>query len=390
MKRYHGIKKYLCVMLIGILAITMIGCGSEKKEASTSGQVEKPKEIVAIDEIINAKQYNKTIQIGDKIINLPAKLSDFIDIGAVLTSNNLSLDYIMDSKSNKICDMTINETKFQLCLENNTDKSAALKDLNVRYIDNIQGKDIFFDGGINVGSKLDELTQKWGEPSFNASKGNDTDMIYCYYDYCIKGERLKAISSAISQDPISGTGNSYTVTIDRKTATIKNIQYKWPIIDDTSILKENSTEISFGGQKFKLSYKIPAFLQNDKPYVSIFMIDDVPYIIVADSALQGLGDKRDSISEQDIADKINIKYSDTKYDIEVISKTDNEVYADGYSKSENSLKCVTLYMNKEHYYETYKWEIAPYDSKGVLTDAAISKFKNIVSQFTQSIHEVKA
>lgn len=388
--KIKSVKKYFSLIVLSILTITLFGCGSNNKTVSTSGQAEKPKEIVASDQIINAKQYDKLIQIGDKVITLPAKFIDFTNAGATLESKELSLDYIMDANSTKMTDMSIGDTKFQLELENDTDKSDALKNATVKYIDNVQGKDIFFNGGINIGSKLDDLTQKWGEPSIDKSKGNDSDMTYCYYDYYIKPERLKTIAANISQEPISGSGNEYTVTIDRKTATVKNIQYKWSGVDNTSIIKTNSTDISFGSDKIKLSYEIPAFLQNDKNNIGICLIDNTPYIIIGDTNFQGLGDKKNNITDQNIADVINVKYSNIKYDIETLSKTENEVYAAGYFKSDNSLKCETLYMNKEHYYETYKWEIAPYDENGTLTDSAISKFKDLVTDFTKSVHETKA
>lgn len=388
MKKYNRIKKYCSVIILSILAITIVGCG-EKKTVATSGQADTPKEIVASEQITNAKQYDRLVQVGDKVITLPAKFKDFTDAGAELTSKDLSEDYIINENSSKMCDMSIGNTKFQLDLENNTDKSAPLKDTDVKYITNVQGKDVFFDGGIHVGSKLDDVTPKWGEQSFNASQGNDSDMIYCYYDYCIQPEVLKKMSANISQQPISGTGNEYTITFDRKTGIVKTIQYKWSETDDTSAIK-STTDITFGGEKIKLSYEIPAFLEINKNNIGICLIDNVPYIISADTNFEGLGDKKDSITDKNITDVINNKYSNVKYDIEVLSKTDSDVYAAGYLKNENSLKCLTLYMNKEHYYETSKWQITPYDSNGTLPDSAVSKFKDIVSQFTQSIHETKA
>ncbi|APC40332.1 hypothetical protein [Clostridium estertheticum] len=380
MKKCKKIKNYIAIIILSIFAMTMLGCNNTKKVDSKSDSVQKKEEITATDEITNAKLHNKIVQVGNKVVTLPAKYTDFTNAGAVLSSKELSEDYIMDANSTQMCDMSIGTTKFQLSLKNNSDKKDSLKNVDVEYISNTQGKDIFYTGGIYVGSKLDNLTGKWGQPSEDNSNSNDKSMKYCYYEDSVK---LPVMCSA--------TGNEYTVTIDRNTSIITDIRYKWSQanMSDTSTLKTYSKEIpTFDGKKHVISYQIPAYIvqQNQEHKIAICTVDNVKYIVDVPNDPNSI-----SYSSKNIDNSIK-EYSNTlaigktNYNFYILNKTDNDAHVYGYENKENSLLFTMCYMNKDSQYIT-NCKITPYDKNGTITDSAISKFKDIMSQITKSMHE---
>lgn len=389
MKDYLQVKKYCSFVILIIFSMTLFGCGGGQSDKSASVSVEKKKEIVASEQIVDAKLYDKVVQVGNKVITLPTKYADFVEADAILVSKDLSDEYIMDANSSKICEMSIGDTIFQLYLENNSEQSNSLKNADVKYINSTKGKDVFYSGGIHVGSTLDELTEKWGQPSLDASQSYNDVMKYCYYEYPVNPKRINPMWN----DPklMSTTGNEYTITIDRKTATITDIQYKWDNIPNDDILR--SFSYSFDNDKNTISYKIPSYLVEINKFgsiqVSTCLIDGTPYVVIIDGNMSKFPNEKE-ITNENIISNINVEFASKKYDVQILNKTDNEGYACGYIRTDNLLECVSLYMNKENSYRSYTSKIFPLDEKGILTDSAVSKFKGIMSDFAQSIHESKA
>lgn len=382
MKKFKKTKKYISIAILIIFVMAMIGCNNTKKADSKSDSVQKKEEITATDEIASSKLYDRIVQISNKVVALPAKYTDFTNAGAVLSSKDLSEDYIMDANSTKTCDMLIGTTKFELSLKNNSDKKDSLKNANVESIHSTQGKDIFFNGGIHVGSKLDDLTKKWGEPSKDNSNNNNKNMEYCYYEDFVK----KPIDC-------SATGTEYTITIDRNTSIVTDIKYKWSQtnISDTNTLKTYSTSIPPYNEGHFVSFQVPTCItqQNQNQHISIYVIDNVKYIIDTPDLTSPIRNSDNDV-DKSIQEYRKLFANDTtKPTIEILDQTAEEAHLYAYKKDGNSLKFTMRYITKDSVYIS-GCTITPYDANGTLTDSAISKFKDIISPITKSIHETKS
>lgn len=378
MKKCKKIKKYVGIVMLSIFIMTMIGCNNTKKVDSQSDSVQKKEEITATDEITNSKLYDRKVQVGNKVITLPAKYTDFTKAGAALSSKDLSEDYIMDAYSTKDCDMSIGSTKLHLSLKNDSDKKDSLKNAEVQYISSTEGKDVFYTGGIHVGSKLDDLTAKWGQPSKDDSRSNDNDMIYCYYE----NYYIAAVACSV-------TGNEYTVKIDRKTSTVKDIEYKWAQADmsDTSTVKTYSQIIKPG--QYTLSFEIPQYMagQNEKMETAMYLVDNVKYVVTVPYFPTSKGSSNGNVDKE--VKEYKSLFSTNTSSISILDQTSDEAHMSIYENEGKSVRLRGIYVNTDSVFET-SCEITPYDGNGTVSDSAVSKFKDIVEQITKSIHQSKA
>lgn len=292
----------------------------------------------------------------------------------------------MDSGSTKECNMAISEsTLITVSLKNNSDKKDSLKNADVEYIKDTKGQHIFYVGGIHVGSKLDDLTSKWGQPSNEDRYAKSDEMKYHYSDYDLKD----------SSDHRSLTGNEYIVTISRNTSIVTDIEYKWSqsyISDDVDKLTTVSTEFTShkDNKKTELLISLPTTFVQQGEFAgsksAIFMVDNVPYIVEPKTSPLALGNSYKTFEEvikKEFEEGVLVK-DNQKH--EILSKTDTDLYGYKYNVEKNTLWFELNYINKKSKY-SYQFNITPYDPNGTITDSTIEKFKDIVAKSTLSIHK---
>ncbi len=373
----------LCILCsILIFSITGFAQGSTANQATNI--------ITASKQILDSPLFGNLIQVGNKVIKLPAKYSDFIAAGAKITTKGLSDNFLMDVGSVKIVEMLVGKTNFRLYMKNISQKRCALKDAQVQYIYSTKGVQIFYPKGIKIGDTLSTLTKKWGEPSVDSSNRYDDELTYNYLEYPVSTKRVhNSVNLGSSPEFISATGNQYTVRISRNSSKITDIQYKWVDSSLKDQLIEKTQKMQFGTDKYTLSYKIPKKIDQNSftlggKGMSVYMIDKVPYIIIINPYMDGFGGVKE-ITDKILVESINNALNSKKYNIEILKKTESEAAAVGYLYSDKAVECRTLYIKGSHKYSTYESKIIPLEADGIVTAAATKKFKEIMSSFTSSI-----
>jgi hypothetical protein len=250
------LKKALALLIASLFLFSLTACGGADPAPTNGGNTgdnnnppanggdnPPPESFAPTNEILNADLYSGYIQIGSKVLRLPAKYSDFIDAGAkflteavrddsfipirdssgvVIGDNVITEDYLMDTNTMQgvyvvLYDSTQEDSKIfiRLFVHNKSDERRPLKDgevygLLVSYSVRAENSlpdtipTIIFPQGIQRGTPLSELTEKWGEPTNDASQGNEEKLLFEY------------------SKPHASTC-TYRIGIDRNTSTITDI-----------------------------------------------------------------------------------------------------------------------------------------------------------------------
>lgn len=365
--------------------------GGETVSTSNNSTDGKGKETKISTEIMDADTYSSLVQIGNNVISMPTDYSTLINIGATLAEAEISEDFLMDALSEKNINMVFNNTIIEIRIKNELNERAPLKNSKINKITKTNGPDVIYPKGIQVGSGLQVLIDSWGEPSLDSSKSYGNEIVYKYMEYPINPEIISSLSSTL--DLMSATGYHYTVTVDRNTSKITNIQCAW--VEKPSIDKYETftKDVRYGQDQFILTYQIPSYLCQNMlsaggKCVNILLIDGIPYVLIIDGNLSGFGTPKNyEITDENLISEINNGYSIDQYDVEIVAKSDTEGAICGYLMKENTLLGTSVYTNGQHKYTSSESKIIPYDENGELSEAAIKEFKQIITTFTKSVHE---
>lgn len=128
-----------------------------------------------------------TVQVNDKVITLPCKLSDLEAAGVKLDSDYTPLDtkvpvgdyeiaYLMDGKENEISAHFVNNTEKEITLEECVIGCISVDDYSLEK----GGLTVVFPGGVQMGTAKKDVLSKYGE-SKDVYEGDSMD-IYTWYD----------------------------------------------------------------------------------------------------------------------------------------------------------------------------------------------------------------
>lgn len=384
------------ILSILLLNSCLTACSSESKIQSSSqttindvqslqSELETKKEIKPSDEILKSDLYDNKIQIGNTVISLPMTFENVTKLGATMNSNT-SPDFIMDKDATKTEEFKIGETDFYLYFKNHSSKRSTLKDSEMEFIESTSGKDVYYAKGINIGTSLSQLTEKWGKPTIDLTKQYEDSLTYDYIQYPIDSS---LISNFASDSKLSASGNQYTIKIDKNTSKITDIKYNCNAADKSKFY-EGVREFGSGESKSQISYKIPAYiyqnnLTNGGLCMNAITVDGETYAVVLDPNLSCFL-KTKQINNKTISSEINLDYSNEKYSIDILNMDNNTARAIGYFNSKNMIKCVALYIKEKHEYRSYGSKLISLNG-GSISPKAIEEFKKIMNGFVLSIEE---
>jgi hypothetical protein len=170
--------------LVFVMLVNFSGCGDKNKSApQANGTVELPSTEIAEDstvyapteEILGAKIESGMLQIGNTVITMPAKVSDFLAAGCEFADDKYSEDYIVlahESTSRQFQNtlrLKLGTSSFSLIAFNDSDDKCPLSEAVVKYFEflyhpeNEFTENVFLPGGLSFDSSLDEVEEKLGK-----------------------------------------------------------------------------------------------------------------------------------------------------------------------------------------------------------------------------------
>lgn len=397
-KRFGGI---FFVCLFSVIWICFAGCSARPvstkpepqasiiSESSTPAQSAEPVEYTASSEIENAALYSNALQIGNTVFSKPPQYSDFINAGAVLATKDITENFLINPGEKKTIELQIESTVIRINIKNDNDKPCALKDAKVGKTLYSNGPEVFFPMGLRVGNSLPDLIEKWGEPSIDESKSSDKMLIYQYLEYPINLKRV--ISSLMGDEIVSATGVSYTVTIDRDTSQIASISCKGFDKSLAGSIEDVIKEVKYSnGDTYDLTFEIPfEFWTNivtlGGTAMTTYVVDNVPYVFVLDTNTLDWGHFEGEVSETDLKEAINPKHASLIYEVDKIETNGMAGMIMGYSKTDEGYQCTGIYRDVKRQYSTRESLLIPLNENGEVSAAALSKFKEIMTSFMDSV-----
>lgn len=373
-------KKILIIVLASIIILSFGSCKENFGDAGINTN-----NFEATPKILSTDIFDNAIQIGNKVFLLPITYDDLIEVGASMEPT-ISPDYIMDKTATETVDFSIGETTFQVVMRNCGEKRTSLKNCNIIYISETKGKDIFYQKGVNVGTTLTELEDKWGEPTVDKSWTNKDSLTYIYLEYPLDPQRLYSFG----HQEFSASGNSYIVTIDKNTSKIIDIQYIWNFGDNNKIIERNNSILT---NEEYLNFKYPESIFNNEMIgngsIAIYSINGQQYVISLDTNLCEFG-SFEPINEETINSIMDETAWYGKYQSEILEMKDGEAKAIGYRDEKNCIRCNIVYLKDNRRYVGDDSKIIPLDENGEISPEAIDKFKEITKSFILSIEEIPA
>ena len=261
------LKSTLAAVLALCMCLSMSGCGNsgEKTEADIEHELETINEdnweeklieldesmkaekegensvggadaetITPTDEILSADIYSSKFQINNTVITFPATAAQLQEAG-VTFNRDIEATAVQADESQQV-EITANGEKATVYFRNETTEAQLLKDCIINTPP--FNKKIFLPKGITVGTPIDELISKWGEPTVN----NLDEYIYIEDD----------ISFALNNKDLhkSATGNMYRLFLDLESKTVR-------VIGGIECQLETDEMIEKFNENDKVSYKIP-------------------------------------------------------------------------------------------------------------------------------------
>ena len=161
--------------------------------------------ITPTDEILSADIYSSKFQINNTVITFPATAAQLQEAGVIFQVEPDTT--AVQAGQEYSATITVNGEEARLVYFcNETDEPQLLKDCII-YAPPFKEK-IILPKGITVGTPIDELVSKWGEPTVN-----NLDH-YIYVDKDVGG------FYGYNYSPTSATGNKYTIYLDLETKTV--------------------------------------------------------------------------------------------------------------------------------------------------------------------------
>lgn len=150
-----------------------------------------------------------TVQINDVVLTFPCSLDEVEATGLVLDTENTPEDYVINKDDYEwVFFEDDNYHSLMFLVSNNTEEAHVVRECTVNgvYVDDYDTEDgsirVIFPGDIQMGSDIDKVIEKWGEPD-DVFEGDYSDSYQWYdnenYNYCM-----------VSTEP----GEKKVVTID--------------------------------------------------------------------------------------------------------------------------------------------------------------------------------
>lgn len=185
-------KKSLCIVLLGIVLLSLTGCGKKEEpkdtqkpgnqaplelEDKTKGveDIKKEEDIKEVkvdsDEAkMTDKELFSSIQIGSTVVEMPITYDKLANVDQLQMFTdpareiNATENFLVEAGDEKEIYCKIADTSFTVTFRNQKDAEAELKDCEVYCFERIRGADVIFPGNIQA-TKTDLLTLKevWGK-----------------------------------------------------------------------------------------------------------------------------------------------------------------------------------------------------------------------------------
>lgn len=256
----------------------------KEKENNTGGT--DTETITPTDEILSADIYSSKFQINNTVITFPATAAQLQEAG-VIFSKDPETTVVKAGESSGSIEMTANgETESGLFF-NKTEEAQLLKDCIILRPD---FQKIILPKGVTVGTSVDELISKWGEPTVN----NIDEYIYV--------EDEIGYTFNISDYPTSATGNIYHIYIDLETNSVRRISiFECNPESDEMIEKFNEND--------KVSYKIPDAINDG---YMVYTYNGIDYLLNIASNKDFLFGNKGKMNLSELSDSAITEYYDKK------------------------------------------------------------------------------
>lgn len=360
----------------------------KENQGSSITSSERTEETKIRNEMLSAKMFEKKIQIGDTVVEYPLTYKSLVDAGAKCTEDIVA-DSFMEAEQYLSKEFTISDTRFTVGINNNGFENKMFSEADIYAILSTDGNDLIYPCGVKTGISYEELKEKWGEPTLDISFDSDEKLILTYLDVPLKTETVMgAANKDILLDLQSVTGNKYTITIDKMTNLISDIQCIW---NTGSYNKKTEIKTTYenNGELLEFKYEIPENFANnqitmDGKWMNLISAENQKYAVVifADfilSELQG----------NEISYELTNPYSaDDVYDLELLNDDSGEVRAIGYLDKGNMIYSVLVYAKDERLYTSYGSKLIAINDEKIGKDA-LEQYKKILEDIVSSISVTK-
>ncbi len=255
---------------------------AEKEEENNAGG--EVTEIIPTDEILSADIYSSKFQINNTVITFPATAAQLQEAGAIFRKDPETT--VIQAGKHDSMDITVNGEKAAGLFYNKTEEAQLLKDCII--LAPPFREKIFLPKGITVGTSVDELISKWGEPTIN-----NIDHYEYIDDY---------IGEYHNNLPKSASGNYYNIFIDLETNSVR-------LFSIGGCNPESDEMIEKFNENDKVSYKIPDAI-NDS--YMVYTYNGTDYLLKIASDKDFLFGNKGKMNLSELSDSAITEYYDKK------------------------------------------------------------------------------
>lgn len=409
----------LLFSLIFVLALAS-GCSKNVQNAedvSTSvdedATAEKAANYKAGKKIKNAKPYEGYVQIGDKVVQLPATYKELKkELGFELLPEEeiQSEEFLTDGRDFLTVSLSLdsNGNYIRVGLENPTEERIPLAECQVEEIIEFSPNSVFFPGGLTLGSSFEETNAALGD--YFDEFDSDDSLTY-YYSMLITDKAIPLFVDR-SGNPIEKIPCSdyrYKIDFDRNTNTIVSME----CLFEKNITKDYLKYTIDSGTDTPIYCEKPyglGFLDGTERgrYQGILSVDDKPYLMIFSKEFadpdKGLGEIYDQYEELIHESTAATLYSDEEQristdefskrlifpeDKKILTNTETDISGISYSTKDG---CISAHLVCNMYYPDEKNNMPRdfvallYPVEGTeLSDEAVTEFKEIVEHIGSTI-----
>jgi hypothetical protein len=251
-------KKVLCMLLVGVLSLSVIGCGKKEQktdevntqditvEAGVSDGSDTTADVAEIPEInpqMGDREVDSSLQIGNTVLEMPITYADIVGVPDIemFTDEDRTITvtdtFLVEADADKEIYCSIYGTNFTIKMKNINESDLNLNECMITDIEDIDGPGIVLPGNIQFGiTDLRTLKNIYGDEIMESDGG-----------WHIYAGKTHPYNNPMGEDELLPiTGNKYNFMIDESSQLVNGIW--WEVNDWTQteqVMKIESSDTTF-------------------------------------------------------------------------------------------------------------------------------------------------